>query len=64
MSGDGLERHPSLDDRAHPGEAGRYEALKRRLVASHPEDRLAYIEGKDEFVAALEQRALAWAPGG
>jgi GrpB-like predicted nucleotidyltransferase (UPF0157 family) len=39
-------------------------ALKRRLVASHPEDRLAYVDGKDVFVAALEQRALAWAPGG
>jgi GrpB-like predicted nucleotidyltransferase (UPF0157 family) len=58
-------RHVVVRDylRAHPAEAGRYEAMKRRLVASHPEDRLAYIDGKDGFVAALEQRALAWASG-
>jgi GrpB-like predicted nucleotidyltransferase (UPF0157 family) len=55
-------RHVALRDylRAHPGDAARYEALKRRLVARHPEDRLAYIEGKDEFVATLEARALEW----
>jgi GrpB-like predicted nucleotidyltransferase (UPF0157 family) len=45
----------------HPREAARYAALKRRLVARHPQDRLAYIEGKDEYVTGLERRALAWA---
>jgi GrpB-like predicted nucleotidyltransferase (UPF0157 family) len=56
-------RHLVLRDylRAQPEEASRYAALKRDLVARHPEDRLAYIEGKDQFVAALERRALAWA---
>jgi GrpB-like predicted nucleotidyltransferase (UPF0157 family) len=47
--------------RAHPAEATGYESLKRRLAAAHPEDRLAYIEGKDPIVTALEQRALTWA---
>ena len=55
-------RHLMVRDflRAHPDEAREYEALKRRLAAEHPEDRLAYIEGKDTFMAALEQRALTW----
>ncbi len=56
-------RHLAVRDflRTHAGEAERYAALKRRLVARHPEDRLAYIEGKDEYVGALERRATAWA---
>jgi GrpB-like predicted nucleotidyltransferase (UPF0157 family) len=54
-------RHLAVRDylRAHPEEAANYEALKRRLVAAHPGDRLAYIEGKDPFMRALEKRALA-----
>jgi GrpB-like predicted nucleotidyltransferase (UPF0157 family) len=56
-------RHLALRDylRAHPDEAAGYAALKRELVARHPRDRLAYIEGKDRYVAALERRARAWA---
>jgi hypothetical protein len=30
------------------------------VAARHPADRLAYIEGKAGYVAALEARALAW----
>jgi GrpB-like predicted nucleotidyltransferase (UPF0157 family) len=58
-------RHLALRDylRAHGHEAGSYEALKRDVAARHPADRLAYIEGKDEFVTALEARALRWARG-
>jgi GrpB-like predicted nucleotidyltransferase (UPF0157 family) len=44
--------------RGDPGEAQRYAALKRALVERHPHDRLAYIEGKREYVDALEARAL------
>jgi GrpB-like predicted nucleotidyltransferase (UPF0157 family) len=33
--------------------------LKRDVAARHPQDRLAYIDGKAEYVAALEQRAIA-----
>jgi GrpB-like predicted nucleotidyltransferase (UPF0157 family) len=55
-------RHLALRDylRAHPEEAERYGTLKRELVKAHPGDRLAYIEGKDAYVAALEARALVW----
>jgi GrpB-like predicted nucleotidyltransferase (UPF0157 family) len=56
-------RHIAVRDflRADPGEAERYGALKRRVAARHARDRLAYIEGKDDYVGALERRALAWA---
>ena len=55
-------RHLAVRDflRAHDAEAARYAALKRELVAAHPQDRLAYIEGKEDYVVALEARALAW----
>lgn len=56
-------RHLAVRDflRARSDEAASYAALKREVVARAPEDRLAYIEGKDAYVAALEQRARAWA---
>jgi GrpB-like predicted nucleotidyltransferase (UPF0157 family) len=55
-------RHLAVRDflRAHEDEAASYEALKRRLAARHPQDRLAYIAGKEAYVTALEDRALAW----
>jgi GrpB-like predicted nucleotidyltransferase (UPF0157 family) len=56
-------RHLAVRDflRAHAGEAARYAALKRCVAARHPQDRLAYIEGKGAFVADLEARAVEWA---
>jgi GrpB-like predicted nucleotidyltransferase (UPF0157 family) len=58
-------RHLAVRDylRAHPDEVVAYAELKRGLVARAPGDRLAYITGKDSYVAALELRALAWAAG-
>ena len=58
-------RHIAVRDflRTHDDEAARYAALKREVVARHHQDRLAYMEGKDEFVAALERRAVVWARG-
>ena len=59
-------RHLAVRDflRAHDDEAARYAALKRGVVERHPRDRLAYIEGKEAYVAELEARALEWARGG
>ncbi|HEY0278872.1 MAG TPA: GrpB family protein [Solirubrobacterales bacterium] len=56
-------RHLAVRDflRAHPDEVAAYAELKRGLVARVPGDRLAYIEGKDAYVVALERRALGWA---
>lgn len=47
--------------RADPGEAARYEALTREVTVRHPQDRLAYIEGKDASAIALEARVLSLA---
>jgi len=56
-------RHVAVRDylRTHPDKAARYEALKRELVSRHPNDRLAYVAGKDAFMVDLEARAVAWA---
>ncbi len=56
-------RHLAVRDflRTHDGEATRYQTLKREVAARHPEDRLAYIDGKDAYLAGLHDRALAWA---
>ena len=45
---------------AHPAEAQAYGALKRKLARAHPEDRQAYVDGKDEFVKEHEAKALNW----
>jgi GrpB-like predicted nucleotidyltransferase (UPF0157 family) len=63
-AGSGHEfRHLAVRDflRAHDDEATRYAALKRQVAGRHPLDRLAYIEGKSPYVAALEARAVRWA---
>jgi GrpB-like predicted nucleotidyltransferase (UPF0157 family) len=56
-------RHVAVRDflRAHEHEAARYEAVKREVVARHPQNRLAYMAGKQAYVDDLEPRALAWA---
>ena len=58
-------RHIAVRDflRAHPDEAARYAALKQQLVARHPQDRIAYIAGKEDYVDKLEGRALIWTRG-
>jgi GrpB-like predicted nucleotidyltransferase (UPF0157 family) len=56
-------RHLAVRDylRTHAGEREAYAALKREVAARHPQDRLAYIEGKQAYVERLEARAVAWA---
>lgn len=38
--------------RARPADRDAYGALKRSLAAQHPSDRLAYIDGKADFITA------------
>lgn len=38
--------------RAHPADRDAYGALKRTLATQHPSDRLAYIDGKQDFITA------------
>jgi GrpB-like predicted nucleotidyltransferase (UPF0157 family) len=56
-------RHLALRDylRGHSDEAARYQALKREAARRFPQDRLAYIEAKEEYVDELEARAVSWA---
>jgi GrpB-like predicted nucleotidyltransferase (UPF0157 family) len=58
--GDQERRHLAVRDflRAHPSEAASYAALKRAVAERHPQDRLAYMAGKDRYVSGLEARAL------
>lgn len=45
--------------RAHPGAAGAYEALKRKLAAAHGPDRGAYTEAKTDFIRSTVEKARA-----
>jgi GrpB-like predicted nucleotidyltransferase (UPF0157 family) len=59
-------RHLAVRDflRAHSDEVARYAALKRATAARHPQDRLIYIEAKQEYMTDLEARAVSWALSG
>ena len=58
-----VRRHLAFRDflRAHPAIAREYSELKQRLAAAHADDIEAYMDGKDAFIKATEQRALTWA---
>ena len=43
--------------REFPNEAHRYAKLKRSLSEQYPHDRVAYTEGKAEFIASVTERA-------
>jgi len=43
--------------REFPNEAQRYEDLKRDLAEKYPNDRVAYTEGKTEFIVPLTEKA-------
>jgi GrpB-like predicted nucleotidyltransferase (UPF0157 family) len=45
--------------RSHPAEVSAYNNLKGDLLAKFANDRAAYIQGKDDFVTQLVQRAIA-----
>ncbi len=48
---------------AHPEVADAYGALKRRLAAEHPADRVAYTKGKTAFVVRVTEEAKRQARG-
>src|SRR4029450_2664638 len=43
--------------RAHPDEAARYEALKRKLALEHQADREAYTAAKSSYVESVMRKA-------
>jgi GrpB-like predicted nucleotidyltransferase (UPF0157 family) len=52
-------RHLAFRDalRADPEAARAYATLKRELAEAHPRDIVRYVQGKTDFVRAIEQRA-------
>ena len=61
--GDWERRHLLFRDylRAHPERAAEYERLKRRRAEELRDDRIAYTDAKDDFVAETLTRAERWA---
>ncbi|MBQ3223074.1 MAG: GrpB family protein [Clostridia bacterium] len=49
---------------AHPAEAARYDALKRRLCAEHADNRALYTPGKQDLINELLEKAAAWRASG
>lgn len=45
--------------RAHAEDVKRYEALKQQLSLAHPNDRVAYTQGKTAYIASIIQQARA-----
>jgi GrpB-like predicted nucleotidyltransferase (UPF0157 family) len=61
----GALRHLAFRDflRAHPASARQYSDLKRKLAAAHPNSIEKYMDGKDDFIKDVEQRAIQWQSG-
>ncbi|MEM1425212.1 MAG: GrpB family protein [Cyanobacteria bacterium P01_H01_bin.130] len=57
-----IERHLAFRDymRAHPADALAYSNLKRQLAKAHANDIEAYIDGKDDFIQAMDAKAALW----
>lgn len=45
---------------SHPDEAKKYAHLKITLAQQFSQDRRGYVQNKEEYVKALEERAVAW----
>ncbi len=56
-----IHRHLAFRDYviAHPDVAQEYSDLKRDLAAKHPDDIEAYMDGKDEFIKAIDERGAS-----
>lgn len=57
-----LARHISFRDYliVHPIDADKYSELKIKLAKKFADDRDAYQNGKDEFIKAIDAKALQW----
>lgn len=57
-----IERHIAVRDylRTHPNDADEYGKLKMKLATEFTYDNDGYCDGKDEFVKALETKAIEW----
>lgn len=55
-------RHLNFRDylTTHPAEAQQYSDLKRKLAQQYPHDIDGYMDGKDEFIKAIDAKAAEW----
>lgn len=60
-----IARHLAFRDFliAHPDWAARYSNLQRELVAKYPHSIDGYIDGKDDFIKAVDRQAAEWRRG-
>ncbi|WP_084157473.1 GrpB family protein [Oceanobacillus manasiensis] len=60
-----IVRHLAFRDylRVHPVERENYAELKEKLAAQFPYNMEAYIQGKNDLVKEIEERALGWYSG-
>ncbi|USK64533.1 GrpB family protein [Peribacillus frigoritolerans] len=61
-----IARHLAFRDylRAHPDEAQEYSRLKQRLAAEFPDDIKGYVNGKNDFIKKVDEKAKYWAKRG
>ncbi|MCF8000516.1 MAG: GrpB family protein [Halanaerobiales bacterium] len=57
-----IKRHLNFRDymRAHPKEARKYSQLKETLADKYYHDINKYIEGKNDFIAEIDNKAVKW----
>jgi GrpB-like predicted nucleotidyltransferase (UPF0157 family) len=57
-----IYRHLAFRDymRSHPEEAQNYSQLKQKLAQQYPQDIQGYMDGKAEFIKAIDEKAAKW----
>jgi GrpB-like predicted nucleotidyltransferase (UPF0157 family) len=57
-----VKRHLAFRDYmiAHPEDAQQYSNLKRKLAEMYPDDIEGYMDGKDDFIKTIDQKAAEW----
>lgn len=57
-----IDRHLAFRDymRSHPEAAQSYSQLKQKLAQQYPQDIQGYMDGKAEFIKAIDRKAAQW----
>ena len=57
-----IERPLAFRDylKAHPDDAQTYSSLKQKLAKAHPTNIEAYMDGKHDFIQAMDRKAAMW----
>jgi GrpB-like predicted nucleotidyltransferase (UPF0157 family) len=62
VSSSQVERHLAFRDYmiTHPEDAQKHSELKRKLAREHPTNIDGYMDGKNGFIEAIDQKAAHW----